>query len=118
MGKCQVLKHDKKTRDHFFFYLKYDGRHKDMLVADGCLIDFLLSSVSSGILSLRGIRLVIFLAEINFLESWGTEIGNSFLEASIKEKVCVVARPELGPLEGHNLIIVKYLYGLRTSCLL
>ena len=33
----------------------------------------------------------------------------------MKEKVYIVSGPEFGPLEGHNLIIIKALYGLRTS---
>ena len=31
------------------------------------------------------------------------------------EKVCITAGPEFGTLQGHCLIIVKALYGLRTS---
>ena len=65
--------------------------------------------------SLKGIRLVLFLAELNGLESWGTDIGNSYLEASTKEKVFIEAGPEFEPLEGYNLIIEKALCGLRTS---
>ena len=44
--------------------------------------------------------LVLFLAELNGLESWGTDVGNFYLEAN----VCKVASPEFGPLEGHDSI--------------
>lgn len=99
------------------FDLKHDGRHKARLVADGHLTDIPLSSVYSGVVSLRGIRLVLFLAELNGLEFWGTDIGNAYLEACTKEKVFIETSPEVGPLEGHNLIIAKASYRLRTSCL-
>ena len=98
--------------------MKHDGRHKARLVAGGHLTDVPLSSVCSGVVSLRGIRLVLFLAELNGLDSWDTDIGNACLEAFTKEKVCTVAGPEFGPLEGHKLTINKALNGLRTSGLL
>ena len=65
--------------------------------------------------SLRGISLVLFIAELNGLESWGTDTCNTYLEAFTKEKFCIVDGPGFRPLEVHNLIIVKSLCGLRTS---
>ena len=38
-----------------------------------------------------------------------------YLEAETKEKVSFIAGPEFGDLAGHTLIIVKALYGLRSS---
>jgi hypothetical protein len=46
---------------------------------------------------------------------WATDIGNAYLEAFTMEQNYIVAGPEFGQLEGHYLIIVKALYGLRTS---
>ena len=57
----------------------------------------------------------MFLAELNGLESWSTDIGNAYLEAETKEKVYIIAGPEFGELEGHTLIIFKALYGLKSS---
>jgi len=57
----------------------------------------------------------VFLAELNDLDIWATDIGNAYLEAETQEKVFIIAGPEFGKLEGHTLIIVKALYGLRTS---
>ena len=86
-----------------------------MLVPDGDLTDVPLSSVYSGVVSLRGIKLVLFIAELNGLESWGTEICNAYIEVFTKEKVYIVASPEFGPLDGHNLIIIEALCGFQTS---
>ena len=97
--------------------MKHDGRHKARLVADSNLTEILLSSVYSGVVSLRGIRLVLFIAELNGLESWGTDVGNAFLEAKTKEKVFEIAGPEFIHLKDHVLLIKKALYGLRTSSL-
>ena len=72
-------------------------------------------AVYSGVASLRSLRIVAFLAELNGLELTGGDIGNAYLEAYTTEKVCFTAGPEFGPLAGHTLIVVKALYGLRTS---
>ena len=69
----------------------------------------------SGVVSLRGIRLIVFIAELNGLQLWGADVGNAYLEAKTKEKVYIIGGPEFGELEGHTLIIDKALYGLRSS---
>ena len=105
----------KKIRIHFVFDVKHDGRHKARLVADGHLTDIPVDSVYSGVVSLRGIRLILFLAELNQIPVWGADIGNAYLEAMTKEKLYIIAGPEFGDLKGHILIISRALYGLRTS---
>ena len=105
----------KKIRCHMIYDVKHDGRHKARLVAGGHLTDPNTDSVYSGVVSLRGIRLIVFLAELNSLELWGADVGNAYLEAKTKEKVYIVAGPEFGRLEGHTLLIDKALYGLRSS---
>ena len=44
----------KKIRVHFIYDVKYDGRHRARLVADGHLTDLPTESVYSGVVSLRG----------------------------------------------------------------
>jgi hypothetical protein len=85
------------------------------MVADGHLTDIPLESVYSSVVSLRGLRIVTFLSELNGLVLWATDIGNAYLEAFTMEQNYIIAGPEFGQLEGHYLIIVKALYGLRTS---
>ena len=105
----------KRIRVHLVFAVKHDGRHKARLVADGHLTDVPLNSVYAGVVSIRGLRICIFLAELNNLEAYATDIGNAYLEALTQEKVCIKAGPEFGTLEGHLLVIHKALYGLRSS---
>ena len=105
----------KKIRVHLVFDIKHDGRHKARLVADGHLTEVPLDSVYSGVVSLRGFRLVLFLAELNGMDAWSTDIGNAYLEAETSEKVYIIAGPEFGLLENHILVIHKALYGLRSS---
>jgi Reverse transcriptase (RNA-dependent DNA polymerase) len=105
----------KKIRVHLIFDVKHDGRHKARLVADGHPTDIPLESVYSGVVSLRGFRIVLFLAELNQLELWTTDIGNAHLEAFTSEKVYIIAGLEFGERKGYILIISKALYGIRSS---
>jgi hypothetical protein len=97
------------------FDIKHDGQHKARFVGSGHLTDVPTESINSGVVSLRGVRMVTFLSELNGIELWSTDIGNAYLEAYTAEKLFIVAGPEFGELEGHMLIISKALYGLRTS---
>ena len=76
--------------------MKHDLRHKARFVAGGHLTDPPKDSVYSGVVSLRSLRLVALLAELNGLELWAANVGNAYLEASTKEKVYIIARPEFG----------------------
>ena len=105
----------KKIRVHLVFAVKHDERHKARLVADGHLTALPLNSVYAGVVSIRGLRICIFLAELNGLEAHATDVGNAYLEAVTQEKVCIKAGPEFGELEGHMLVVYKALYGLRSS---
>ena len=67
--------------------MKHDGRHKARLVADGHLTDTPIDSVYSGVVSLRSLRIVIFMAELNDLELYGADVSNAYLEAETQEKV-------------------------------
>jgi hypothetical protein len=105
----------RKIRVHLVFDVKHDGRHKARLVADGHLTEVPLESVYSGVVSLRGIRILVFLAELNQMETWATDIGNAYLEAVTSENLYIIAGAEFGDLQGHVLLIHKALYGFRTS---
>jgi len=104
----------KKIRCHLVFDVKHDGRYKARFVAGGHLTEVPVESVYSGVVTLRGLRICIFLGEHNGQEIWCTDIGNAYLESFTTERVYFIAGPEFGELEGCTMIIVKALYGLRT----
>ena len=84
------------------------------MVADGHLTTVPIDSVYSGVILLPGIRMLVFLAELNSLQTWSTDIGNTYLEAEMKEKVFFVASPEFGDLAGIPLLLLRHStdYGL------
>jgi hypothetical protein len=99
----------------FFVYaVKHDLRHKARLVAGGHMTPAQGDSYSS-VISLKSMRIAILAGEINGLRAMAGDVGNAYLEAKTKEKVYFVAGPAFGHLQGHFLVIVKALYGLRTS---
>ena len=57
-----------KITVHLVFDVKDDGRHKVCCVAGGHLTEIPLDSVYSGVVSLRGLRVMLFLSELNQLE--------------------------------------------------
>lgn len=107
----------KRITAHMVYAVKHDGRHKAQFVAGGHLTDKPDDSVYSSVVSLKGVRMTTFIAELNGINIWSTDIGNAYLESYTKEKVYIIAGPEFAPfnLQGHVLLIDRALYGLKSS---
>ena len=104
-----------KIHCHFVYDVKASGKFKSRFVAGGHMTDTPVDSIYSGVVSIPGIRMVTFLAELNKMELWATDIGNAYLESVTKEKVAFVAGTEFGEYAGHTFIILKAQYGLKSS---
>ena len=104
-----------RIKVHLVFAVKFDGRHKARLVADGHLTLDPVENIYSGVVSLTNLWLLIFLCKLNNLDIWGADIGNAYLELFTDEKLYIVAGPECQELEGYILILLKALYGLKLS---
>ena len=94
---------------HLVFAVKFDGRHRD-----GHLTPEPIESIYSGVVTLRNLRLVIFLGKLNNLNIWGADIGNTYLEAFTDEKLYIVAGQSFKTRRIY-LIFLKTLYGLKSS---
>ena len=84
-------------------------------MAYGSLAQDPVENIYSGLVSLRHLRLVIFLGELNNLELWGADIGNAYLEAYTHEKLYIIAGAEFEELEGFILVFNNAIYGLKSS---
>ena len=104
-----------KIRVHFVFDVKHCGKFKARLVADGHLTKEPMETVYSGVVSIRNLRLAMFLAELNNLELWRADVGNAYLQALTREKLYIVGEPEFEELQGHVLVMYKALYGTRSG---
>jgi hypothetical protein len=100
---------------HLVFDVKEDLKRKARMVAGGHMTKPLKESVYSGVASLRSLRIVTFLSELNALPIMQGDIGNAYLTSDTSERVCFRAGPEFGEYEGHIMIVDRALYGLRSS---
>ena len=82
MGRhAKTPKDHTMIRVHIIFDVKQDGRRKARLVAGGHLTGPNMDTYYSSVVSLRSMRMVIFLSELNDLELCAGDIGNAYLEA-------------------------------------
>jgi hypothetical protein len=69
-------------------------------------------SIYSGVVTLRSLRLCMFLGELNHLDIDAPDVGNAYLMTYTKEKRYIIAGPTFGGCQGCLFIIVKALNGL------
>ena len=114
-GKAVTPDGFQKIRVHFVYAVKHDGRFKASIVADGHLTKEPVESIYSGVVSLRCLRMVVFLSQLNDLKIWGADVGIAYLEVYTDEKLCTIAGPEFKELQGHPLIMIKALHGTHSG---
>jgi hypothetical protein len=75
------------------------------------------SGLSSRSTVVKGVsvRLLDVIAHRDNLKILCGDVGNAFVNATTKERVYSRAGPEFGEKEGLIVLLVKALYGLRTS---
>jgi len=100
---------------HIVFDVKYDGRRKARLVCGGNHTDPPKEDIYSGVVGIGTIHLAFQLAIMNGLQACAANVGTAFLYGKTKERVYITAGKEFGDLAGHDLIVDKGLYGLRSS---
>ena len=85
----------KKIYVHLVFANKFDMRRKARLVASGNLTPPTNDNACNGIVSLDSVRTIFTIAELNGLDLCAADIGNAYLEAQTREKLFIIAGPEL-----------------------
>ena len=75
--KAAVPKGYKKIPIFFVYAVKETGRYKSRLVAGGHVLPPTLDVVYSGVVSLRAVRLICFVAELNDLKLMSSDISNA-----------------------------------------
>ena len=68
------------------------------------LTGIIVKSVYYGFVSISGIQLLMLLSDINGMETWDTDIGNTYLEVKSLDKVYIISGAEFGDREGCTLI--------------
>ena len=107
-GKAVTPDGFQKIRVHFVYAVKHAGKFKARPVADGHL-------TKEPVVSLRSLRMVVFLSQLNDLEIWGADVGNAYLEAYTNPNLCIIVGPEFKELQVHLLIMIKTLHGTHSG---
>ena len=107
----------KKIRCHMNFEVKIDLRRKARYVAGGHLTDPPSSMTYSTVVSRESVRIAFLIAALNGLNVLAGDIQNAYLNAPTTEKLYFTAGKEWGADEGKIVVIVRALYGLKSSAL-
>ena len=107
-GKAVTPDGFQKIRAHFVYAVKHAGKFKARPVADGHL-------TKEPVVSLRSLRMVVFLSQLNDFEIWGADVGNAYLEACTDQNLCIIVGPEFKEFQVHLLIMIKTLHGTRSG---
>jgi hypothetical protein len=101
---------------HMIFDVKMDLTRKARLVAGGHTTDPPPSvNTYSSVVTRESGRIAFLVAALNDLDILAADIGNAYLNAPCRERLYTTAGPEFGPDQGKQVVIVRALYGLRTS---
>ena len=99
------------------FDIKMYGRftRKARYVAGGHATDPLSSIIYSSVVSRDSVRISFTLAALNDVEVIVAEIGNAYLNTKCREKIWTVAGADFGTEKGKVVLLVRALYGLKSS---
>jgi hypothetical protein len=93
-----------------------DFPRKARFVAGGHKTDPPSTLTYSSVVSRESVRIAFLLAALNDLNILSADIGNAYINADAREKVCFTAGDEFGDEhKGKIVIIIKALYGLKSS---
>ena len=117
MRRGQVRPGFQEIKLHWVFDVKMDDNftRKARLVAGGHTTETPNAMTYSSVVSRDSVRLAFMLAALNNLDVVSADVGNSYLNAPCKEKIWTQAGIEFGSNAGSVLIIVRALYGLKSS---
>ena len=101
---------------HMIFEIKMVGLvRKARYVAGGHLTDPPVDSVYSSVVTRESVRILFTIAALNDLDVIGADVQNAYINAPTKEKVYTTTGPEFGSNQGRPVLIVRALYGLKSS---
>jgi Reverse transcriptase (RNA-dependent DNA polymerase) len=95
--------------------IRMDVTRKASLVAGGHVTDLPASIKYSSVASRESVRIDFLIAELNDLNILAADIGNAYLNTPAEEKVYTITRKEFGEDANKIAIIIRALFGLKSS---
>ena len=114
-GEAEDMKGFQEIKCHIIFDVKMDFTRKARFVAGGHTTETPVALTYSSVVSRDSVRLAFLIAALNDLEVSSCDIGNAYLNAPCKEKIWFEAGAECGEHRGKAMILVRALYGLKSS---
>ena len=106
----------KQINCHMIYALKMeDFRRKARLVAGGHLPETPKCMTYSSVVGQETVRIALTIAALNNLQVKVGDVMNAYVTAPFSGKICPVLRKESGSDQGKKAIIVRALYGLKSS---
>ena len=102
---------------HLIFDIKLDLTRKARYVAGGHLTTVPSHMTYSSVVNRDTVRIGLLIAALNGLELLAGDIQNAFLSAPTKERIFFRAGEEWKADRGKVVVVVRALYGLRSSAL-
>jgi len=106
-----------QIRCHMIFDVKLgeNFRRKARMVAGGHTTKTPSTLTYSSVVSRDSVRIALTIAALNDLKVLCCDIQNAYLTAPCREKIWTVAGPEFGSEAGQPMLVVRALYGLKSS---
>ena len=107
----------KRLDCHMIFDVKMNEnfRRKARMVADGHKTETPASITYSSVVSRDSVRIALTIAALNELKIQACDIQNAYLTAPCREKFWMIAGSEFGSDKGKRMLVVRALYGLKSS---
>ena len=101
---------------HMMFTVKMeDFRNKARLVGGRHMNEAHATVTYASVVSRETVRIVLLIAALNYLEVKTGDVQNAYIAAPVKEKVWTILGTEFGQDAGSKALIVRALYGLKSS---
>ena len=106
----------KQINCHLIFDVKMeDFRRKAQLVAGGHMTETPKCMTYSIFAGRETVRIALTIAALNYLQVKAGDVMNAYVTAPCSEKIWTVLGKEFGTDQGKKAIIVRAIYGLKSS---
>ena len=104
------------VKTHMIFDIKMeDFRRKARLVAGGHMTEAPKCITYSSVVQRDTVRIALTIASLNKLQVKAGDIENAYITAPCQEQIWTKLGPEFGADEGKKAIIIRAIYGLKSS---
>ena len=102
---------------HMIFDIKMGEnlRRKARMVAGGHTTETLAALTCASVVSKDSVRMALTITALNDLKILACDIHNAHLTAQCRQKIWTITGPEFGSDAGKLMIVVRALYGLKSS---